>query len=72
MVFQHPEQSKHRLIPPPQKKILSEDFPGGPVIKNPATNAGHMGSIPAPGRSHHAAELLSLYATSTEPESCNY
>ena len=29
-----------------------EDFPGGPVVKNPSANAGDMGSIPGPGRSH--------------------
>ena len=28
------------------------DFPGGPVVKNPPTNAGAMGSIPGLGRSH--------------------
>ena len=27
-------------------------FPGGPVVKNLTANAGHMGSIPGPGRSH--------------------
>ena len=31
-------------------KILG--FPGGSVVKNPPANAGDMGSIPAPGRSH--------------------
>ena len=28
------------------------DFPGGSVVKNPPANAGDMGSIPGPGRSH--------------------
>ena len=28
------------------------DFPGDPVVKNPPANAGNMGSIPDPGRSH--------------------
>ena len=27
-------------------------FPGGTVVKNPAANAGDMGSIPGLGRSH--------------------
>ena len=27
-------------------------FPGGTVVKNPPANAGDMGSIPGPGRSH--------------------
>ena len=31
---------------------LSRDFPGGPVMKNQPLNAGNMGSIPDPGRSH--------------------
>ena len=29
-----------------------EDFPGGPVVKNPPAKAGHMGVIPVPGRFH--------------------
>ena len=28
------------------------DFPGGTVVENPPANAGDMGSIPGPGRSH--------------------
>ena len=28
------------------------DFPGGTVVKNLPANAGNMGSIPGPGRSH--------------------
>ena len=43
------------------------DFPGGSVVKNPPANAGVMGSIPDPGRSHvprsmqaRAPQLLSL------------
>ena len=31
------------------------DFPGGPVVENPPCNAGDMGSIPSPGRSHMPA-----------------
>ena len=31
--------------------ILTEDFPGGSVVKNPSTNAGDMGLIPGSGRS---------------------
>ena len=27
-------------------------FPGGAVVKNPPANAGDMGSISGPGRSH--------------------
>ena len=28
------------------------DFPGGLVVKNPPANAGDIGSVPGPGRSH--------------------
>ena len=28
------------------------DFPGGPVVDSLPANAGDMGSIPVPGRSH--------------------
>ena len=27
-----------------------QDFPGGPVVKNPAANAGNMDSIPGQGK----------------------
>ena len=30
----------------------AQDFPSGPVIKNLSANAGDIGSIPGPGRSH--------------------
>ena len=33
-------------------KTTLEDLPGGAVVKNPPANAGDMGSIPGPGRSH--------------------
>ena len=29
-----------------------EDFPGGPVVKNPPANAEDAGFIPGPGRFH--------------------
>ena len=28
------------------------DFPDGPVVENLPVNAGDMGSIPGPGKSH--------------------
>ena len=31
---------------------VDQDFPGGAVVKNLPANAGDMGSIPGPGRSH--------------------
>ena len=34
------------------KRLLSRDFPGGTVVKNPPANAGDTGSSPGPGRSH--------------------
>ena len=44
-----------------------ENFPGSLVFKNPPANAGDMGSILGPGRSHmpqsnevHGPQLLSL------------
>ena len=42
------------------------DFPGGPVVKNPPSNAGDMGSIPGGElRSHMPC------AVTTEPPSFN-
>ena len=38
---------KHQLL-----KLRERDFPGGTVVKNPPANAGDMGLIPGPGRSH--------------------
>ena len=35
-----------------QMSISKRDFPGGAVVKSPPANAGDMGSIPGPGRSH--------------------
>jgi len=29
-----------------------EDFPGGPMVKNPPANSGYTGSNPGPGRFH--------------------
>ena len=33
-------------------KIIKQDFPGGPLDRNPAANAGHTGLMPGLGRSH--------------------
>ena len=30
-------------------KDLNRDFPGGPVVKNPPSNGGNVGSIPGQG-----------------------
>ena len=45
----------------------TQDFPGRAVVKNPPANAGDMGLSPASGKIPHAAEQLSLSATTTEP-----
>ena len=43
------------------------DFPGGPVVKNPPSNAGNGGSIPDWGtKIPHASGQLSLCAAATE------
>ena len=43
------------------------DFPGGPVVKNPPSNSGDVGTIPGQGtKIPHAVGQLSLYATSIE------
>ena len=38
---------EHSLTP--YTKINSRDFPGGPVVKNPPSNAGDVGLIPGQG-----------------------
>ena len=35
-----------------KEEYFCVDFPGAPVVKNLPANAGDMGSIPGPGRSH--------------------
>ena len=49
-------------------KEYFRDFPGGPVVENPPSNAGDAGSIPGRGtRIPHAMGLLSPCAATTEP-----
>ena len=36
----------------PLQKYQKQGFPGGAVVENPPANAGDMGSIPGPARSH--------------------
>ena len=49
-------------------KRNEREFPGGPVVKNPPSNAGDVGSIPGGGtKIPHATGQLSLCATTTEP-----
>ena len=48
-------------------KSLSRDFPGGPVVKNPCSNAGDKGLIPGQGtKIPHDSGQLSLHATTRE------
>ena len=50
----------------------AENFPGGPVVKNLASNAGDAGLIPGQGtKIPHAIEQLSQRASTTEPLSHN-
>ena len=49
---------------------VTKDFPGGPVVKNPPSNAGDVGLIPGWGtKIPHAMGQLSPHATTTEPTS---
>ena len=51
----------------------SWDFPDGPVVKNPPSNAGDAGLIPGRGtKIPHAMGQLSLCATTREPAHHNY
>ena len=43
---------RETAILPLKGDLLKGDFPGDAVIKNSPANAGDMGSIPGPGRSH--------------------
>ena len=50
------------------KKSIYRDFPGGPVVKNPPSNAGDAGSIPGRGtKIPCAAGQLSPRAATTGP-----
>ena len=44
-------------------------FAGGPVVKNPSANAGDIGSIPSPGRSHMCHSYWGLLQTEKAPSS---
>ena len=39
------------------------DFPGGPVVKNPPSNAGNLGSIPGPETKISHGQLSPCAAT---------
>ena len=45
------------------KNLKYRNFPGGPVVKNPPSNAGDVGSIPGQGtKIPHASGQLSPHA----------
>ena len=55
------------------KNNEDRDFPGGPVVENPPSNAGDVGSIPGQRtKIPHAVGQLSPCAATTEPTRCNY
>ena len=63
-----PETWKLSLIHPVICQTLQwvGDFPGGPLVKNPPSDAGDAGLIPAQGlRIPHASGQLSLRAATT-------
>ena len=46
---------------------MDRDFPGGPVVKNPPSNAGGAGSIPGQGtKIPHSVGQLNPRAKTTE------
>ena len=48
------------------------NFPGGPEVKNPPSNAGDVALIPSRGtKIPHASQQLSLSAATTEPTGHN-
>ena len=50
------------------KEQREQDFAGGPVVKNPPSNAGDLGSIPGGGTSiPHASGQLNSCTAITEP-----
>ena len=62
-------------------RVITEDFPDGPMVKNPPASAGDVGLIPDPGRFHmpqsneaHVPQPLSLgfraQGTATEEAAC--
>ena len=54
------------------KSNRNKDFPGGPVVKNPPSNAGDVGSTPGGGtKIPHAMGQLSLCTATTEHVSHN-
>ena len=64
MEFQGTQSCQNNLL---FKNEGEGDFPGGPVVENPPSNAGDAGSIPGQGtKIPHALGQLSPCATTTE------
>ena len=62
------DRSCHRQF---QNFLSHSDFPGGPVVKNPSSNAGDTGSIPGQGtKIPHAIGQLSPRISTREPTCC--
>ena len=50
-----------------KKRERERDFPGGPMVKKPPSNAGDVGSIPGQGtKIPHGVGQQSLHSTTTE------
>ena len=61
-----------QFLPTYKSKECSQDFPGGPVVKNLPHNAGDVDSIPGQGtKISHGCRQVSLHATNTEPVCLN-
>ena len=59
-------------VPSHKNPGKQRDFPGGPVVKNPPSNAGDTGLIPGQGtKIPHAMGQLSPHATTIELASLN-
>ena len=55
------------------KCMRDQDFPGGPVVKNPPSNAGEASSIPGRGtKIPHVARQLSPRAITAKPACLKY
>ena len=50
----HQNTKQKKIVPITICQTQSRDFPGGSVVEHPPADAGDIGSIPGPGRSHQA------------------
>ena len=69
----HGSSSQGLLWEIQSKRDIFQDFPGGPVVKNPSCDAGETGSTPGWGtKIPHAVGQPSPHATTREPVCHNY